>query len=265
MINRVAFINGKGGCGKTTSIVHVAGVLAASGERVLVLDFDKQGNAGKTLLMNAELPPKTVFEFMQGKATAEEATGKALFQSRSNAKPKYYGVDVMVASKKLEKERELRKIDAETFHEEFNRFIEDRGYTWVLVDMPPSNDALNEICFKGVVDYAVIPFSSDTYSVDGYGDIIETIDEAREVNPSLNVLGVYLSRYMRTSGVDCFIKEQLEENFATFIPVQIPMATDVREGIIFGRPISFYKEHSASRTAYENLVAEMKKRIDANR
>lgn len=265
MINRVALINGKGGCGKTTSIVHIAGVLAKAGEKVLVIDLDKQRNAGNTLLMNAQMPTKTVFEFMQGKATAEEATGQALFQSRGNAKPKYCGVDCMVASKKLEKERELRKIDAERFHAELNQFIEDKGYTWVLVDMPPSNDALNEICFNGIVDFVIVPFSSDTYSVDGYGDIIETIDEAREVNPSLNVLGVYLSRYMRSSGVDCYIKQQLEENFDTFIPVQIPQATDVREGIIFGRPISYYKERSASRTAYEELVAEMQKRINANR
>ena len=41
---RVAFINGKGGCGKTTSIFHVAGVLAKRGEKILVIDLDKQRN-----------------------------------------------------------------------------------------------------------------------------------------------------------------------------------------------------------------------------
>lgn len=38
MANKVAFINGKGGCGKTTSIFHVAGVLAHKGQKVLVIE-----------------------------------------------------------------------------------------------------------------------------------------------------------------------------------------------------------------------------------
>lgn len=264
MINKVAFINGKGGCGKTTSIFHVSGVLAKAGERVLVIDLDKQRNTTDTLLMNTEKPEKTVLDFMQGTATAQEATAEALFQSRGNANPKYYGVDCMTASVELEDEAALREIDKDRFGAELEKFIEEKGYTWVLVDMPPSNKELNNICFSSIVDFVIVPFSSDIYSISGYGDIMNTVEEARKVNPSLNILGVYLSRYMKNCAVDRFIKEQLED-FDTFIPVQIPLAADVREAVMFGRPISYYKMFSDSRTAYENLTSEMKKRIDANR
>ena len=201
---------------------------------------------------------------MQGTATAQEATAEALFQSRGNANPKYYGVDCMTASVRLEDEAALREIDKERFGAELEQFIEEKGYTWVLVDMPPSNKELNNICFSCIVDFVIVPFSSDIYSVSGYGDIMNTVEEARSVNPSLNILGVYLSRYMKNCAVDRFIKEQLED-FDTFIPVQIPLAADVREAVMFGRPISYYKMFSDSRTAYENLTSEMKKRIDANR
>ena len=95
MVKKVAFINGKGGCGKTTSIFHVAGVLAADGEKVLVIDLDKQRNTTDTLLMNTDKPEKSVFDFMKGTATADEVTRKSLFQSRANATPKYYGIDCM--------------------------------------------------------------------------------------------------------------------------------------------------------------------------
>lgn len=201
---------------------------------------------------------------MQGTATAQETTAKALFQSRGNANPKYYGVDCMTASVELEDEAALREIDKDRFGAELEKFIEEKGYTWVLVDMPPSNKELNNICFSSIVDFVIVPFSSDIYSVSGYGDIMNTVEEARKVNPSLNILGVYLSRYMKNRAVDRFIKEQLED-FDTFIPVQIPLAADVREAVMFGRPISYYKMFSDSRTAYENLTSEMKKRIDANR
>lgn len=260
MTNRIAFINGKGGCGKTTSIFHVAGVLAKAGERVLVIDFDKQRNTTDTLLMNTEKPPKTVYEFMKGEATAEEATAQALFQSRGNANPKYYGVDCMAASVQLEDEAELQEVDADSFGAALDAFIEEKKYKWVLVDMPPSNKELNNICFSRIVDYVIVPFSSDIYSVSGYGDIMNTVEEARKTNPTLNILGVYLSRYMKNCAVDRYIKEQLEQ-FDTFIPVQIPLAADIREAVMFGRPISYYKMFSDSRAAYESLVSEIRKRI----
>lgn len=259
-INKIAFINGKGGCGKTTSIFHISGVLAKGGEKVLVIDFDKQRNSTDNLLINSEYPEKTVFDFMQGNATAEEATAKALFQSRGNANPKYYGVDCMAASVNLEDEAALLEIDRTRFASELDKFIENQGYAWVLVDMPPSNKVLNDICFAYMVDYVVVPFSSDMYSVNGYDDIMNKLSDARKLNPTLSILGVYLSRYTKNSAIDKYIKEKLER-FNTFIPVQIPNATDIRESVMFGRPISFYKEISNSRMAYENLVEEFKKRI----
>lgn len=262
MANIVAFINGKGGCGKTTSIFHVAGVLAKRGEKVLVQDLDKQRNTTDTLLMNNEnRPQKTVLDFFKGDAEPGEATAQALFQTRGNAKPKYFGVDCMVSDVGLQDEAALAEIDGESVGRRLKAFIEEQGYTWVLVDMPPSNMALNNICFRYIVDYAIIPFSSDIFSVQGYGDIMDVMAKAREENPLLNVLGVYLARYMGSCGVDTFIREQLLA-FDTFIDIQIPLASDIREAVMFGRPISYYKTFSKSRKAYEDLVAEMEKRMN---
>jgi chromosome partitioning protein len=263
MVNKVAFINGKGGCGKTTSIFHVAGVIAKAGGKVLVIDFDKQRNTTDTLLMNTEVrPEKTVLDFMQGTATAEEVTGKALFQTRGNANPRYYGVDCMSSDVRLKDEALVRETDGRMFGERLDDFIEQEGYTWVLVDMPPSNEALNDICFAHIVDYVIIPFSSDVFSVSGYGDIMDTVQQAREINDNLNILGVYLSRYMENCAVDRYIKEQLQTFGNMFIDVQIPLMADLREGVMFGRPMSFYKMFSKSRTAYESLVDEMINRIN---
>lgn len=257
---RVAFINGKGGCGKTTSIFHVAGVLAKRGEKILVIDLDKQRNTTSILLMNTNIPGKTVLDFMTGKAVAEEVVAKALFQTRGNAKPKYYGVDVIGSDIGLQNEANLLKIDGGVVGKKLDEFIKDNGYTWLLIDMPPSNMALNNICFKYLVDYVVIPSSSDIFSVDGYGDVMDVLDRARKENPTLNIVGMYLARYMKNCGLDRYIREQLL-NFETFIDVQIPLASDVREAVMFGRPISYYKTFSESKTAYEKLVKEMEKRM----
>lgn len=257
MANKVAFINGKGGVGKSTSIFHVVGVLSKKGEKVLVLDLDKQRNTGGVLLMNnEELPDKTVLDFFKGEAEASEATAPALFQTRGNAKPKYYNVDCMVADIGLKDEAELAGIDGNSVKERLEAFIEEQGYTWVLVDMPPSNTVLNNLCFGFIVDYAIIPFSSDIFSVQGYADIMDEMAEARENNPTLNVLGVYLARYMTDCAVDRFIREQLLE-YSTFMDVQIPETADVKEAIMFGRPISFYKERTVSKWVAEKKLRQL--------
>lgn len=262
--NKIAFINGKGGCGKTTSIYHAAGVLAKRGEKTLVIDLDKQRNLTDTMFMYSESPPKhTVFDFMFYKAGAGEATGKAFFKRRGNAKAAYFNVDCMAGDARLENEKKINKINAARFGAALNQFIDEQGYAWVLVDMPPSSMALNSICFSFIVDYVIVPFSSDVFSVSGYGDLTETVDKARELNPGLNILGVYLSRYMRNCAVDKYIREQLMAFGDIFIDIQIPLAADIREGVMLGRPISFYKgKDDLSVVAYERLVDEIKRRIE---
>lgn len=256
---KLAFINGKGGCGKTTSLFHVAGVLAASGEKVLVLDFDKQRNATNTFLMNSDFPRATVFDVFSGVASFDDAVAPALFQSRANAKPKYYGVDCIVADVRFSEPfgDEIRFVN------ELLSFIAARQYSWVLVDMPPSNLLLNQLVFRHIVDYVVIPMSSDIYSVTGYSDLMDILDSAREFNPRLTNIGAFLSRYNRHKSLEQYIKSSLEQCCGSaFIDVQIPFSADVPDSVTMGRPISFYKLVSRSRTAYEDLTAEIVRRIE---
>jgi len=271
MANKIAFINSKGGCGKTTSIFHVSGVLSKLGKKVLVIDLDKQKNTTSTLMMNVnkkDFPRKTIFDFLQGKSNADESTGKALFQRRGNVAPKYYGVDCMVSDVRLENEALLKKIDGKNIGAELDKFIKQQNYDWVFVDMPPSNMTLNYICFSHIVDFVVIPFSSDMFSLDGYDNIAEIIKNARNTNENLRSLGVYLARYMNNCALDKYIKDELSRRLSDknlnkndFIDVQIPLASDIREAVFYGRPISYYKEFSNSCRAYESLVYEIIKRI----
>lgn len=86
-----------------------------------------------------------------------------MFQTRGNAKAKYFGVDCMSSDVDLQDEAKLADIDGKAVKDKLEKFIEEQGYTWVLVDMPPSNMTLNNICFGYIVDYAIIPFSSDIF------------------------------------------------------------------------------------------------------
>lgn len=260
---RVAFINGKGGCAKTTSVINLAGVLAKMGETVLVIDLDKQGNAGYTLLKNSVEPDRTVVDVMLGNAAPEEATGKAMWPGWGGRKPKYWGVDCMIASIDLEDETLLRSVDAGKFGENMDKFISERGYDWVFVDMPPSNKVLNEICFTRLVDYTIVPFSTDEYSVKGYGDILNVMEKARDINPLLTSVGVYLSRHNFQRGYAAYIREMSRDCLGdTFIDIPVPDCAEIPDSAYEGRPVVFYRPMSRASKAYEQIVCEMKKRIN---
>ena len=267
MAKKLAFFNGKGGCGKTTSIFHITGVLAEKYHaKILVIDLDKQRNTTDSLLMENEeylqecenKTVKTVYDYFTGKAELKDITKKAYFKSRGNAKAKYYNVDVLPSDVRLEEERFLRNVNIK---DNLNRFVEDNGYDYILVDMPPSNKVVNEICFSQIVNNVIVPFSSDIYSVSGYDDLMDIINKARDKNSDLNIVGIYLARYMSNCAVDKYIKEQLKE-FDIFIDIQIPLMADLREAVMFGRPLSFYKTKSKSLTAYEKLTEYIVESID---
>ena len=70
---------------------------------------------------------------------------------------------------------------------------------------------------------------------------------------------------MENCAVDRYIKEQLQEFGNIFIDIQIPLMADIREAVMFGRPISYYKLHSKSKSAYGMLVNVMKNKIESFR
>ncbi|HZX43255.1 MAG TPA: ParA family protein, partial [Myxococcaceae bacterium] len=64
-MRRIAFVNEKGGTGKTTLAVHVAAWIArARNLRVLLVDLDTQGHAGKTLGLDVREIQPNVFDFL---------------------------------------------------------------------------------------------------------------------------------------------------------------------------------------------------------
>lgn len=261
-IPSVAFFNGKGGCGKTTGLINVAGALSKEGEKVLVIDLDKQRNTTDTFLQNdmseyEEGKSSTFYDIIMETASVEKTVKKAYFAGIGQRKCHYYNIDVIPADIRFQNESTLKGRGG-NIKEQLEKYVETSGYTYILVDMPPSNKVLNEICFTQIANNVIVPFSPDIFSVSGYSDLMDIILKARCRNESLNVIGIYLSRYRKRNAN---IKEALKSFGTMFIDeVQIPFSAQIEDTIMDGRPISYSRKKGKSREAYEQLTNLIKSR-----
>ncbi|MDO8265265.1 MAG: AAA family ATPase, partial [Candidatus Parcubacteria bacterium] len=166
MTRIICVANNKGGVGKTNVSVNLPVFLAASGKKVLLVDFDHQANATFSLGINPNNLPLSIYHVLTGQITPSAIIRKSQF----------FGYEIMPASSDLaganielvgEKEREfkLRNILEK---------VKD-SYDFILIDCPPSLGILtiNALC---AADEVLIPVQCEYLALEGLSQLLSTID-----------------------------------------------------------------------------------------
>jgi cellulose biosynthesis protein BcsQ len=226
----VAVANGKGGTGKTSVAVNVAGIAAASSYRVLVVDLDPQGDASK------ELGRDGAGGF--GLCQAVQAPHLAKLAPIRDVKP---GIDLIEGGDQLEDLDYLARNWKDTNAPAGLRFLDALGplapeYDLIILDCPPGQSALQEMAFTAA-RFVVIPARSDDFSIDGLNKVAQRFVSARRLNPDLELLGVVIfasdSRAVRRRDrAVAKLRESLGDVapvFETFIRYSEAAADDMRE------------------------------------
>ena len=174
----VAIMNQKGGTGKTTSAINLAGELAARRERVLLVDTDTQGNATSNLHLT-EVPAATLTDVICGKGPSlADAVCRTSVEGLDLIRGGTLLAPALVAMQELRFGRDtvLRRLLPQ---------IPDT-YDYVFFDCSPSLESLFNINVLMAVQYILIPIKVDKNSIEGYDVMLETVREHLLANPAMS-------------------------------------------------------------------------------
>ena len=184
----IAFINRKGGCGKSTTAVGVAATLAELGQRVLLIDLDPQGSSS-SWLAGGPTQDRALFEAFIGTADLADLA----------APSRAAGVDVVPASSSLVTAERSLQVDLALGA---IRALERLPlWTWdtVVIDCPPTLGYLASAALCGVRE-VVIPTQAHALDVPGIDSVIAEMDRVRvRLNPELTLTGIVVGRMSRTN------------------------------------------------------------------
>ena len=262
MAIKIAMYNQKGGAGKTSGTFQLVGLLANEhNKKVLAVDIDPQGNLTK---MFSSYTTKESFpllvDVLENRADLNEAILQVLFQSRANAKPKYYNVDLIGTGKHFTESLVNKEV---TCLDEIIKGIEDR-YDYIIFDCPTQSEiSLLMVQTLIATNYIVCPCSLDTDSTDGYGALLDTVTNIKVegYNNNLSVIGMFYSGVGRCAYENWLI-ETTQEAFGEQYLGSIRISKDVKESRHYSRPLTWYKKNSDVTNDYRFLLDNIMKIVE---
>jgi len=245
----IAVSNQKGGVGKTTTCVNLASSLALLGKKVLLIDFDPQGNATSGLGLIPQECEKNIYPALIGRAPITEQICPTDIKSL-----KLIPANVDLSGGEIElvgaMAREMKlKTAVDPIKDQFD---------FIFIDCPPT---LSLLTLNSLVaaDTVLIPLQCEYYAMEGLSQLLVTINLVKEtLNPDLEIEGVLPTMYDVRNNISKQVIDEVKLHFKDQVfKSVIPRNVRLSEAPSFGKPVFLYDRTSKGAIAYLNLAKEL--------
>ncbi|CRH91139.1 putative chromosome partitioning protein [Chlamydia trachomatis] len=250
----ISITNQKGGVGKTTSAINISFYLAKMGYKVLIVDFDPQGNATSGLGVDKNSLGSTMSDVISGSVALKDVILETEFHKLKLAPstPILANTEIELANVggRFSRLREALK----TVSDEFD---------YVILDCPPSLSLLTVNSFIAS-DFLILPVQAEFYAMEGLGQLLESMKLVKKgMNPNIELLGVLPTMVDSRTTLSGQVYEEIKrffpgKVFSTPVPRNIRLAEAPSHGV----PIGVYDRFSKGARAYKSITKEIVKRIE---
>lgn len=246
----IAVANQKGGVGKTTTSINLSAGLAYLGKKVLLVDFDPQGNTTQGVGASRQSFSKSVYDVIMSEVEVVEAV-KSLKIPPLDILPatiELAGADLEMVEYKFGREKLLKNKLSK---------VQDL-YDYIIIDCPPSLGLLNTNALTAA-DSVIIPVQCEYYALEGLTQLLSTIRLVQRLfNSKLVIEGVLLTMFDARTKLSVEVQQEVRQYFKERVyRTYIPRNVKLSEAPSCGNTIFEYDVRSEGAKAYAALSKEV--------
>ena len=251
----IAFVNQKGGVGKTTSSINLAASLGLLGKKTLLIDLDPQGNSTTGVGINKGEIKNSLYELLTDKAELKDVILRTNFDN-------LYAIpaSIMLAGIDYELMELMRTKTGFIAQKQLKKHLDkiSKLFDYIIIDCPPSLGLITTNALTAA-NSVIIPVQCEFFALEGIMQLLNSIVLAqKKLNPNLEIEGVLLTMLDSRTNLGLEVVEEIKSYFKEKVyDTIIPRLVKLSEAPSHGKPIYAYDPKSPGTTAYLNLAKEV--------